>query len=103
VSFRPAQPGREGNDTMGTHTQLDMNDMFEGGFVQGNGCESPSFSSKEPTGQPRVWDCHAGKDYPADAIAVCLGGNRHSSVRRGPRLSQKFVTGSKVPCDRLSA
>jgi len=68
---------------MNTHMQGSMNDMFEGGFVQENGCESPNFSSKELTGQPRVWDCHAGKDYPADAVYVgCRVRNRRGGVVR---------------------
>ena len=37
----------------------------------------------EKTRQPRVWDCHAGKDYPADAVYVgCRVTNRRGGVVR---------------------
>ena len=35
------------------------------------------------TGQPRVWDCHAGRNYPADAVYVgCRVRNRKGEVLR---------------------
>lgn len=44
----------------------------------------PAFSSKkELAREPRVWDCHAGKDYPADAVYVgCRVRNRRGDVIR---------------------
>lgn len=70
---------------MSMHTQVDMNDMLEAGLVQEQGSEYlPAFFSKnEPTRQPRVWDCHAGKHYPEDAVYVgCRVTNRKGGVIR---------------------
>jgi hypothetical protein len=38
---------------------------------------------RKRTGEPRVWDCHAGKNYPADSIYVgCRVRNRKGGVIR---------------------
>lgn len=40
-------------------------------------------SGKERTREPRVWDCHAGNNYPADAVYVgCRVRNRKGGVIR---------------------
>ena len=42
-----------------------------------------TLSGKEQTRQPRVWDCHAGKDYPRDSIYVgCRVRDRRGCVIR---------------------
>ena len=66
------------------HTALDY------GTAQGLGLEQ-QLSAASAVSAPRVWDCHAGKQYPADAVYV---GCKVSMYGRTIREGSNFGNGA---------
>lgn len=65
--------------TDGPMTRSEMREAIE----ERTGPAPRILSGKKPIRQPRVWDCHAGKDVPADAVYVgCRVLNRKGEVIR---------------------
>jgi Domain of unknown function (DUF4326) len=78
IKAEPTKPYRVIGEEFG------LSEWFVCQLAIANGLQRPRGGvRKELTRQPRVWDCHAGKSYPADAVYVgCRVRNRKGGVIR---------------------
>jgi hypothetical protein len=78
LKAEPAKPYRVIGEEFG------LSEWFVCQLALANGLQRPRGGvRKERTPEPRIWDCHAGKRYPADAAyAGCRVRNRKGGVIR---------------------